>query len=265
MTMYSIRDWAIHFENNRTRDMVKMSWVPVPNKHDGEGFQRIMRQADGIKIYGCWHLILQVASKCLRGRGTLVRDDGTPLTAEAIALKTGWRKSADIQRALDFLSSPDVAWIDKQDTKNHKFQKITPKKEEIRPQGAAIPQEGAAIPQEGAAIPQVARARRNGIEGNRITVTCGSFKNLDRDGSEDFKKQIGNPGNSAVNLAMQLCQEERNNAFRGFLSGARSTLGDCDFRQEISTFAAELAAGENVRNKGAALTARLKRLILAKK
>ncbi len=137
---YRIRDWEKHFENNRTREMVKMAWVPVPNKHDGEGFQRIMREKDGLVIYGCWHLILQVASKCLRERGTLLRDDGTPLDADAIAIKTGWRDSKDIARALAFLSSAEVGWI-----------------ERLNETSESIPQEGAAIPQEGA---------RNGMELN---------------------------------------------------------------------------------------------------
>jgi len=111
MKYYRVRDWGKHFENNRTREMVKMSWVPVPNKHDGEGFQRIMHEPDGMVIYGCWHLILQVASK-LRDRGTLLRDDGTPVTAECLAIKTGWNRPEDFTRSLEFCSSPDVAWLE---------------------------------------------------------------------------------------------------------------------------------------------------------
>ncbi len=110
---YRIKDWQQHFENNRTREMKCMAWVPVPNKHDGEGYQRIMQEKDGIIIYGCWHLILQVASKCLRERGTLLRDDDTPITASSLAIKTGWRHEADFQRAMDFLCSPDVAWLER--------------------------------------------------------------------------------------------------------------------------------------------------------
>lgn len=109
--LYRIRDWNRHFENNRSRLIQAMSWVPVPNKHDGEGYRTIMAEPDGLMIYGAWHLILQVASKC-RTRGILARDDGTPLTARAIALKTGCLEVQAIQRALDFCSSPEVGWID---------------------------------------------------------------------------------------------------------------------------------------------------------
>lgn len=136
---YRIRDWHKHFENNRTRDMKKMAWVPVPNKHDGEGFQRIMREKDGMVIYGCWHLILQVASKCLRERGTLLREDGTPLDAEAIAYKTGWRSAGDIQRSLDFLCNPQIGWIEQ------------------------VAQDGQIIPHLPAEIPHL--PARNGMEG----------------------------------------------------------------------------------------------------
>ena len=142
ISVYRVKDWDKYFENNRTREMVKMAWVPVPNKHDGEGFQRIMREKDGMVIYGCWHLILQVASKCLRERGTLLREDGTPLDAEAIAFKTGWRSSADIQRALDFLSSAQIGWLE------------------------LVTADGIPIPHLPAGIPHL--PARNGIEGKGI-------------------------------------------------------------------------------------------------
>ena len=111
MKVYRIRGWKQHFENNRTRVISHLSWVPVPNKHDGEGYKTIMSEPDGLEIYGCWHLILQVASKC-NPRGTLVRADGTPHTAKSIAVKTSCVNAKAVQRALDFCASADVAWID---------------------------------------------------------------------------------------------------------------------------------------------------------
>ena len=64
-----------------------MNWVAVPNKHDGKGFRRLMRQKNAAAMYGCWHLILQVASKC-PVRGVLADEDG-PMTAESLELLTG--------------------------------------------------------------------------------------------------------------------------------------------------------------------------------
>ena len=111
MKTYRIKNWNVHFENNKTRVIDNLRWVPVPNKHDGEGFLTIMEQEDGLVIYGCWHLILQVASKC-RERGLLVRDDGTPHTAKSIALKSGCRQVSAIVRALEFCASEQVGWIE---------------------------------------------------------------------------------------------------------------------------------------------------------
>ncbi len=111
MITYRIKNWAKHFENSKSRQIDSLSWVPVPNKHDGEGFRTIITESDGLVLYGCWHLILQVASKC-HPRGTLVREDGTPHTAKSIAIKTGCGNPAAIQRTLDFCSSLEVGWIE---------------------------------------------------------------------------------------------------------------------------------------------------------
>ena len=73
MQVYRIVDWNEHFENNRTRGLKVLSWVPVPNKQDGDGYTELMDHKNGAAHFGCWHAILQVASKC-DPRGTLLRD-----------------------------------------------------------------------------------------------------------------------------------------------------------------------------------------------
>jgi len=73
MQVYRIRGWDEYFENNRTRELKVLSWVPVPNKQDGDGYTELMDHKDGAAHFGCWHAILQVASKC-DPRGTLLRD-----------------------------------------------------------------------------------------------------------------------------------------------------------------------------------------------
>lgn len=73
MKYYRIRDWNKHFENNRTRELKRMDWLPVPNRHDGSGFTLLLDHPNGMAHYGAWHLILQVASKC-EPRGTLLRE-----------------------------------------------------------------------------------------------------------------------------------------------------------------------------------------------
>jgi hypothetical protein len=130
--LYKIRNWDQHFENNRTREMKRLGWVPVPNKQDGDGFCAIMHHEDGLKIFGAWVLLLQVASKC-SPRGTLVRDNGMPHTERTIARMTG-AQEGDIYIAMQYLASSDVDWL----CYDH----------------VEIPQEGAGSPQEGAGIPQ---------------------------------------------------------------------------------------------------------------
>lgn len=110
MREYRIKDWDKHFENAASRKLDSLNWVPVPNKHDGEGFRTIITEKDGIIMYGCWHLILQVASKC-QPRGSLVRSDGSPHTAKSISIKTGYNNIEAIQRTLDFCSSTEVGWL----------------------------------------------------------------------------------------------------------------------------------------------------------
>lgn len=95
--VYKVKDWQKHFENNRSRTVENLRWVCVPNKHDGEGFATVMEQDNAAELFAAWILILQVASKC-QERGSLVREDGTPLTARAMAVKTrapeSWFKEA---------------------------------------------------------------------------------------------------------------------------------------------------------------------------
>lgn len=91
MPIYRIRDWAVNFENNRTRELKKLDWVPIPNKHDGDGFTDLITRRNGAAIFGAWVLMLQVASKC-EPRGTLVRQvagsAAVPHTPESLSRMT---------------------------------------------------------------------------------------------------------------------------------------------------------------------------------
>jgi len=71
--IYRIKDWNTHFENNRTRELKRLLWLPFPNKHDGDGYTELLNHKDGVAHFGCWCAICQVASKC-DPRGTLLRD-----------------------------------------------------------------------------------------------------------------------------------------------------------------------------------------------
>jgi hypothetical protein len=152
--MLRVKDWSDHFENNRTRDMVRMEWVPFPNKHDGDGFTELMDHPDGVTHFGAWVLIVQVASKCglpagrcgigAVPRGTLLRATGKPYDAKSLARVTGADEKVFAEAIPRLLS---IGWLEE-----------IP---EIRVE-TAIPQEGAGAPQEGAEIPQATDDRARG-------------------------------------------------------------------------------------------------------
>ena len=72
-TLYRIVDWDKHFESAQSRKVERLTWVRVPNKHDGEGYTELLDHPNGAAHYACWMAIVQVASKC-QPRGSLLRD-----------------------------------------------------------------------------------------------------------------------------------------------------------------------------------------------
>lgn len=108
MTIYRIADWNKLYENNRSRLVRDLTWVPVPNSHDGESYARIMTRKDAAEVFAVWILLLQVASRC-NPRGVLVRSNGQPLDPEAFSLKTR-APSAWFQKAIPVLMN--VGWIE---------------------------------------------------------------------------------------------------------------------------------------------------------
>lgn len=109
--IYRIAQWDAHFETDETRKRDTLRWLPMPNKHDGLGFRTVAAQRNAAELYAAWLLMLQLASKAKRGqRGRLVRD-GHPLTAEDMAIMTGFPKEG-FAKALTFFSQPKVSWIE---------------------------------------------------------------------------------------------------------------------------------------------------------
>jgi hypothetical protein len=85
--MFRVKDWDRLFERAQTRGYDKIRWVPIPNKHDGDGYTQLIDHANGAAHYGAWCVLVQVASKC-KPRGTLVRETSTPHDAESLARVT---------------------------------------------------------------------------------------------------------------------------------------------------------------------------------
>lgn len=84
---YHVAGWNETYENNRSRKVKDLAWVPIPNKHDGERYSRLMLRKNAAEIFSAWILILQVASRCHQ-RGSLLRNDGSAHDSESLSLKT---------------------------------------------------------------------------------------------------------------------------------------------------------------------------------
>ena len=113
MNVYQVRDWGVNFENDRSRQRAKCSFVCVPNKQHGMGFSRIMAEPDGAAIYGIWHCIIGACSQQLKRAGWLTDNGesaGSSWGAEDLALKFR-RPVAEIERALTVLASNKVNWL----------------------------------------------------------------------------------------------------------------------------------------------------------
>lgn len=104
-----VRDWETKYENNRTRELKRMDWVPVPNRMDGLGYTQLVRHPNGAAHLGCWLAIVEIASRC-DIRGTLVRD-GAVLTPAMLSGMSQLNESLiieTIERCLD----PVIGWLE---------------------------------------------------------------------------------------------------------------------------------------------------------
>lgn len=110
-----MKDWELHFENDRSKVRDRCSFVCVPNKQHGMGFCRVMAEKDGAAIYGIWQLILGACSQQRRPRhGWLTSNGesmGSPWGVSDLALKFR-RPEPEIARALTVLSSQSINWLE---------------------------------------------------------------------------------------------------------------------------------------------------------
>jgi hypothetical protein len=363
MIAYRIRNWARHFENNRTRELKKMDWIPIPTKQDGEGYRTIMALPEGLEVFGAWVLFCELASKC-NPRGCLVRSNGYPHTAATMAVITG-ASATKLENALTVLAGPDVGWIEQYEPALQVAEATDEQKRRAlgRVQNALYRKHGVCTPEgillerpgkcqwcaaenvrqgrdfpslvahhligygtrlsdltvifvcrschgkfenghndlsdvlkrfgiewlrSGHAIQMVteetgsesqttaplARARGRTEEENTVhnpreerEHECSPTTSVNmnaRGSSEEVKRNLADPRANPVNIALSLTGEFDNDRARGFLAKARTVMGEVAFRQELIAFAAEIAAGEEPENRGAALTARLRRALEAR-
>lgn len=114
MPIYSIPNWSVDFENNRSRALKDLSFVLVPNSHDGDGFTQLMAHKKCCEVFTAWILIVQIASKC-ENRGVLMRSNGQPHTPGSLSRMTKAPESI-FELAIPFLLSEELGWLESQPT-----------------------------------------------------------------------------------------------------------------------------------------------------
>lgn len=110
MKHFRIKDWATLYENNRTRELKSLSWVPIPNKQDGDGYTLLMERKNGVALYGCWIACVMIASRC-DVRGTLLRDGGKPHDSASLS-RMSRIPEALIKEMLEVCSDRDLGWLE---------------------------------------------------------------------------------------------------------------------------------------------------------
>lgn len=109
--LFKIRNWEFYYETHETRKLKNLRWIPMPNKHDGLTFKKIVARKDRCEIFTAWILILQIASKCpVRGQLSVDSPGNLPLSPGDMGLKTGFPGEI-FQKALNLLSEGNDSWI----------------------------------------------------------------------------------------------------------------------------------------------------------
>jgi hypothetical protein len=124
MILYRIRHWKELYENNRTRDLKRLNWVPIPTDLDGDGYTLLISRGNGAALYGAWVGCVIVASRC-DPRGTLLRRGGEPHNSASLSRIT--RIPEAIIDELLTVAVNECKWLDANEMQ----------------EGAEIPQEGA--------------------------------------------------------------------------------------------------------------------------
>lgn len=209
--LFAVKEWKNRFENNRTKELKKMAWVPIPNSFDGEGYTDIMDRKDGPEIYCAWILIVHIASKSDQ-RGILIRSNGEPHTPRTLA-RLSRTKVRLFEMAIPILQ--DIGWLID----------ICPANGDIMP----IPQEGAVISQEGATIPQLTplegkEQKRRELKERREQITADAWTRFI---SEYPRKENKAAGEKAIENAIEK-GKYNSELIEAIIDGAKRYKAACD-------------------------------------
>jgi len=122
---YRITDWNGKYESAQSRKYPRLNWVHVGNKFDEIGFRYLVAEKDAADLFAAFIAMVMVASRVARedtsGRprrdGSLVTEEGRPLTARDLAVQTGFKAEIFV-RAFAALTEPTIGWLEKYEVTN---------------------------------------------------------------------------------------------------------------------------------------------------
>ena len=171
-----IKDWAEHYEINRTRELKYCRWVPVSNDLSNLGSVTLVTHTDGAAHFGVWMALVELASTCVP-RGSFVKS-GRPMTLESIALVIRMPLTL-LEEAVERLRSEQIGWLEFLPAQSDAMTgaavtdaaRVNGPPPVISQQGAGMSQQGATLSQDPAGLSQDAAVRarartENGMEGN---------------------------------------------------------------------------------------------------
>lgn len=110
-----VKNWDAVFENAASRKLVRLAWVPVPNKMDGEGYTSLVDHPNGAAHLGAWLAIMEIASKQepRTARGTLPGGPSHDLGMICRSLGRISRLPAAIfEEVLPRLMAAPISWLE---------------------------------------------------------------------------------------------------------------------------------------------------------
>lgn len=125
--------WKAIYENNRSREIKDLNWIPIPIHMDGDGYTELLDHPHGAAHYGAWIALVCIAARA-KERGLLQRDAGLPHDAATLARISRIDLRYFNEAIPRFIA---VGWLEVVAIKND----------------SRSPQEGATTPQEPAVLP----------------------------------------------------------------------------------------------------------------
>ena len=179
-----VRDWDRLYENNRSRELDRTSWFPAPNDLGADGYAEVVTHEEGAAHFGVWNALLMVASKA-KPRGTLVRDDVRPHTAESLARVTRLAEQL-IEAAIERLLK--IGLLEVSANKPRKKSSLRSHPSAAQPQGGAAKSQEAAAEGKGTEHhhQEEKRKTKNGTASARAQTQAGSSRST---GEKPFPKK----------------------------------------------------------------------------